>query len=178
MHVAILKTHPKKGRNFIMNNGTLQVKVTTSEGTVPVSGAHVKIGDAFGHIVHTLTTDINGLTAPVKLFAPGKNLSLSPLTSERAYSLYQVLVTEQGYVPQVVRGLRVFDGEAILLPVDLVLHSADSDLGDFINVVEIPPLGVTQRAELTPLSATPNGMTSNGVTKWAEFPPPNGTRRI
>ena len=38
-----------------MPTGTLQVRVTTSDGTLPVSEATVKISDALGHIVEILT---------------------------------------------------------------------------------------------------------------------------
>jgi len=128
-----------------MTGGTLQMNVSTSDGAVPVSDANVKISDALGHIVYTLTTDINGLTAVITLFAPSRSFSLNPQTSHMAYSLYEVLVTHPGYVPQIVRGVQVFDGEGSLLPVDLVPRTAVTDRGDSVNVIEIPPLGASGR---------------------------------
>jgi len=126
-----------------MPHGTIQIKVSTAEGTVPVSSANVKISDALGHIVFTLDTDVNGMTAVVALFAPSRKLSQSPYTSHLSYSLYEILVTHPGYIPQIVRGVRVFEGEGGLLPIDLVARTARTDHGDSVNVIEIPPLGAS-----------------------------------
>ena len=128
-----------------MPTGTLQIKVSTGDGAIPVFDATVKISDALGHIVFTLDTDINGMTTAVSLFAPSRKLSLSPYTSHLAYSLYEVLVTHPGYIPQLIRGVRVLEGEGGLLPVDLVARTARTDRGDSINVIEIPPPGASGR---------------------------------
>ena len=122
-----------------MTNGTLQVKVTTADGAFPVSDATVKVRDALGHTVHSLPTDAGGMTTVVSLFAPSREFSMSPYTSHLAYSLYEIMVTHSGYIPQFVRGVRVFDGVGGILPVDLVPRTARTDLGDSVNVIEIPP---------------------------------------
>ena len=122
-----------------MTTGTLQMRVTTADGAVPVPDATVKVRDGQGHTVEVLSTDANGMTAVVTLFAPSRHFSLSPYTSHLAYSLYEVMVTHLGYIPQFVRGVRVFDGESGLLPVDLVPRTARTDRGDSVNIVELPP---------------------------------------
>ena len=122
-----------------MPHGTLQVKVSTANGAVPVSGATVKVNDALGHTVFTLMTDVNGMTSVISLFAPSRQLSQSPYTSHLAYSLYEVMVTHPGYIPQFVRGVRVFDGEGGLLPVDIVPRTVRTDRGDSVNIVELTP---------------------------------------
>jgi len=128
-----------------MTTGTLQVKVTTADGVVPVSDATVKVRDAMGHTVHALNTDTNGMTTVVALFAPHRTLSLNPHTAHLAYSLYEIMVTHPGYVPQFVRGVQVFDGEGSLLPVDLVPRTARTDLGDSVNVIELSPIRTPPR---------------------------------
>jgi len=128
-----------------MTTGTLQVRVTTADGVMPVSDATVKVRDALGHTVHALTTDTNGMTVVVALFAPSRTLSLSPHTAHLAYSLYEIMVTHPGYVPQFVRGVQVFDGEGGLLPVDLVPRTARTDLGDSVNVIELSPMQTPPR---------------------------------
>jgi len=133
-----------------MPTGTLQMKISTADGAVPVPDAAVKVRDALGHIVFTLDTDANGMTSVISLFAPSRNLALSPYTSHLAYSLYEVLVTHPGYVPQLVRGVRVFEGEGGLLPVDLVARTARTDHGDSVNVIEIPPLGASEPINIAP----------------------------
>ena len=126
-----------------MSHGTLQIKVSTAEGAIPVANAMVKVSDALGHIVFTLTSDTDGMTTMISLFAPSRKLSMSPYTSHLAYSLYEVLVTHPGYIPQIIRGVRVFEGEGGLLPVDLVARTGRTDHGDSVNVIEIPPLGAS-----------------------------------
>jgi len=128
-----------------MTTGTLQIRVTTADGVMPVSDATVKVRDALGHTVHALTTDTNGMTVVVALFAPNRTLSLSPHTAHLAYSLYEIMVTHPGYVPQFVRGVQVFDGEGSLLPVDLVPRTARTDLGDSVNVIELSPMPTPPR---------------------------------
>ena len=119
--------------------GMLQVKVTSDEGKMPVQTANVRVRDALGGIVYALTTDIYGMTEEVKLFAPSKEFSMHPFTSHLAYSTYEILVTHSGFVPQMVRGVRVFEGVRGTLPVDLVPRTPGTDLGDSVNVVELPP---------------------------------------
>ena len=120
-----------------MATGTLQVKVSTADGAMPLSGATVRINDALGNELHTLYTDANGVTAMVTLFAPGRNISLNPYASQPAYSLYEVKVNQFGYVPQIVRGVRIYDGESSLLPVNLEPRSEHTD--HTVNIIEIPP---------------------------------------
>jgi len=128
-----------------MTTGTLQMRITTADGVMPVPDATVKVLDALGHTVHLLTTDTNGMTVVVALFAPNRTLSLSPHTAHLAFSLYQVMVTHPGYVPQFVRGVQIFEGEGSLLPVDLVPRTARTDLGDSVNVIELSPMQTPPR---------------------------------
>ena len=133
-----------------MPTGTLQVKVTTGDGAMPVSDATVRVRDALGGIVFVLTTDINGMTTVASLFAPSKSFSMSPHTSHLAYSAYEILVTHSGFVPQVIRGVRVLEGVGGLLPVDLVARTARTDLGDSVNVIDIPPPGASEPIHFLP----------------------------
>jgi len=128
-----------------MTTGTLQIRVTTADGVMPVSDATVKVRDAMGHTVHALITDTSGMTVTVALFAPPRTLSLSPHTAHLAFSLYEIMVTHPGYVPQFVRGVQIFDGEGSLLPVDLVPRTARTDLGDSVNVIELSPMPTPPR---------------------------------
>jgi len=133
-----------------MQNGTLQMKVSTAEGTIPVSGATVKVNDALGRMVHTLTTDTDGMTTVIALFAPSREFSLDPYTSHLAHSLYEVMVTHPGYIPQFVRGVRVFDGVGGLLPIDLVPRTARTESGDSINIIELPPPRASEPMNIPP----------------------------
>ena len=138
-----------------MTTGTLQVKVTTDDGRMPVHNANVRVRDALGGIVYALVTDTAGMTEVVTLFAPSREFSLSPHTSHLAYSAYEILVTHSGYVPQMARGVRVFEGVGGILPIDLVPRTEGTDLGDSVNVIEIPP-----PTAAPPINFTPPGMWS------------------
>jgi len=140
-----------------MSKGTLQIKVTTADGRIPVSDANVRVRDAMGGVVYTLTTDVSGLTTVVSLFAPSKELSLSPHSSHLSYSSYEIMVTHSGYVPQFVRGVRVFDGVGGLLPVDLSPRTAQTDLGNSVNVVDIPPPSAQEPMNFPPSGAVWGG---------------------
>ena len=137
-----------------MTTGTLQMRVTTADGAVPVPDATVKVRDGQGHTVEALTTDANGMTAIVTLFAPSRNFSMSPYTSHLAYSIYEVMVTHPGYIPQFVRGVRVFDGEGGLLPVDIVPRTVRTDRGDSVNIVELSPPGASEPMNMPPSMQT------------------------
>ena len=156
-----------------MPTGTLQVKVTTGDGAVPVSEATVRVRDALGGIAFVLSTDMNGMTTVISLFAPSRKFSMSPHTSHLAYSAYEVLVTHSGFVPQVIRGVRVFEGEGGLLPIDLVARTARTDLGDSVNVIDIPPLGASEPMNFqTPGASMPMNFPPSGMPMPMNFPPP------
>jgi len=126
-----------------MANGTLQIKVTAAGGTMPLPDATVRISDALGNVVHMLYTDRNGMSPMVTLFAPSRSYSLSPYASHPAYSVYEIKVNHFGYVPQIVRGVRIYEGESTVLPVDLEPRSEHAD--HTVNIIEIPPPGASGR---------------------------------
>ena len=140
-----------------MASGTLQMKVTTGDGAMPVYNANVRVRDALGGIVYALTTNQQGMTEIVSLFAPSREFSMNPYTSHLSYSSYEVLVTHSGYVPQMVRGVRVFEGVSGILPVDLVPRTETTDLGDSVNIIDIPPPGASAPMNFPP----PTGMWSS-----------------
>ena len=133
-----------------MQSGTLQMKISTADGTIPVSGAAVKVSDVIGRVVQTLTTDTSGMTAIISLYAPRRELSLNPHTSHLAYSLYEVMVTHTGFIPHIVRGVSVFDGEGSLLPIDLVPRTSLTEWGDAINVIDLSPPRVSELMNFSP----------------------------
>jgi len=125
-----------------MGIGTLHVRVTTNSGMIPVPNASVVIDDILGYLAHSLTTNQDGLTSTVELFAPIKNFYLSPLESSPAYSLYQITVSHPEYKTQIVRGVQVFDGVESILPVDLMHLGRNVGLTQ-LDIVDIPPSAVT-----------------------------------
>ena len=125
-----------------MATGKLQVRVTAVNGTIMVANANVAINNALGFLSHNLTTDQNGLTAEVELFAPVRELSISPFAPRAAYSLYEVIVSHPQYNTQIVRGVQVFSGATGLLPIDLSPRATSGE-ATLLDIVDIPPSAVS-----------------------------------
>jgi len=132
------------GGQQIMGIGTLHVRVTTNSGMAPVPNASVVIDDILGYLAHSLTTNQDGLTSTVELFAPVKNFYAGSFVSSPAYSLYQITVSHPEYKTQIVRGVQVFDGVESMLPVDLMQLGLNVGLTQ-LDIVDIPPTAITPR---------------------------------
>ena len=125
-----------------MGIGTLHVRVTANSGLTPVPDASVVIDDVLGYLSHSLSTNQDGITPVVELFAPAKNFYTDALISSPAYGLYQITVSHPEYRTQIVRGVQVFDGVGSILPIDLMRLGSNIGLAQ-IDVVDIPPSAVT-----------------------------------
>ncbi|MGN0669180.1 MAG: hypothetical protein ACI4JZ_01400 [Oscillospiraceae bacterium] len=93
--------------------GTMAFRVYTAREALPVIGAKVIITKQIGGEMHTfsvLTTDMSGQTAPITLPAPEKNLSLDSGNKIQPFSLYDAIVTKNGYAAIRYTGIPVFDG--------------------------------------------------------------------
>lgn len=105
------------------DNGTLVVRVKLAEGAYPVEGATVLIrseNEADAAQSHSLRTDRNGSTPPLRLAAPQKGLSLLPSPSASPYTSYSAQITKPGFYPVTVRDISVFPGITATLPVNLI----------------------------------------------------------
>lgn len=93
--------------------GTMAFRVYTAREALPVVGAKIIITKQIGgemHTFSTLTTDMSGQTAPITLPAPEKNLSLDSGNKIQPFSLYDAVVTKNGYAAIRYTGIPVFDG--------------------------------------------------------------------
>ncbi|MCL2408371.1 MAG: carboxypeptidase-like regulatory domain-containing protein [Oscillospiraceae bacterium] len=141
-HIIQRKIKSMNGGQQIMGIGTLRVRVTTNSGIAPVPNASVVIDDILGYLAHSLTTNQDGMTSTVELFAPVKNFYTDVLVSGPAYSLYQITVSHPEYKTQIVRGVQVFDGVESILPVDLMQLGLNVGLTQ-LDIVDIPPTAVS-----------------------------------
>ena len=101
------------------DSGTLQIKVYSSIGLIPVENATVVIsytGDPDTPL-QTLTTDSSGNTPTISLPTPDVSLSLTPDTEIQPYSEYNITVNADGYEPVTVTGSEMFSGELSLQPI-------------------------------------------------------------
>lgn len=93
--------------------GTMSFRVYTAREALPIIGAKVIVTKQIGGKPHTfsvLTTDMSGQTAPITLPAPEKNLSLDSGNKIQPFSLYDAIVTKNGFSAIGYTGIPVFDG--------------------------------------------------------------------
>ncbi len=93
--------------------GAITFRVYTAREALPVSGAKILLTKQFGDDTHTiasLTSDISGQTAPTKLPAPDKELSLNSGNRIQPFALYDAVISKDGYAEIILTAIPVFDG--------------------------------------------------------------------
>ncbi|PFC70404.1 peptidoglycan-binding protein [Bacillus cereus] len=98
--------------------GTLNVFSFVGEQAKPITGAKVSVMDVNGNVITTLQTDKSGQTQTIKLPAPKKSLSLSPV-GVIPYAKYNVKVESEGHVTSEIKGVQVFADIESTQPVQL-----------------------------------------------------------
>lgn len=106
--------------------GTITFRVYTAREALPVPGAKILLTKQFGDDTHTianLTSDISGQTAPTKLPAPDKELSLNSGNQIQPFALYDAVISKDGYAEIILTAIPVFDGvnsiqRAAMVPAD------------------------------------------------------------
>ena len=107
---------------MLNSTGTLTIRCVTG-GAYPVSGALVRIIGAEEQnrmIAYALLTDVDGLTETLVLPAPDKEYSLSPLSPQMPYSVYDVTVSADGYVTKRIVGVTVFSDVNSLQEINMI----------------------------------------------------------
>ena len=106
--------------------GSITFRVYTAREALPVPGAKILLTKQFGDDIHTiarLTSDISGQTAPTKLPAPDKELSLNSGNQIQPFALYDAVISKDGYAEIILTAIPVFDGvnsiqRAAMVPAD------------------------------------------------------------
>lgn len=115
--IIVLTSTSIRGAN--MSNGYLTVQVTIGNEAIPVSNATVKVLQN-NDIIYELSTDSSGSTERVELDSVARNLSLDPNYRGNPYTLYDVIVSADGYHSLYIHGIRIFEGEHAIQPVTLI----------------------------------------------------------
>lgn len=105
------------------NFGFLQINATTSEGTVPISGAHVTVfteENGTRRLIKLMTTDRNGATPAIPLEAPSQVYSLTPSNGVKPYSEYNVFVSAEGFRPIENINVPIFSTIKSVLPINMI----------------------------------------------------------
>lgn len=102
------------------DSGSLQVRVTSSQGLIPVRNAKVTISlsSAPNTILAEETTNEIGRTTPIELPTPPLEYSLQP-DSPQPYSNYNISVTAEGYAPVLVEDSELLANEESIQPIQM-----------------------------------------------------------
>ena len=103
--------------------GKLVVMVTTVSNIYPVTDAKVTVfKGAYDNmqVIDTRLTDRSGKTEEFKLSAPNKSLSMDSDETQLPYSLYNIMVSADGFIPNVHLNVPIFSGITSLQRSDLI----------------------------------------------------------
>ena len=121
-----------------MGMGHLKVQVHTGDDALPLENANVLIKDTYGKVLYNLTTDKNGNTESVDLYAPNKNQTMTPFAPGPYYSTYDVEIRRPlKFITQIMKGVQIFTGIDSILPVNLLPNPTPTEEVENINY--IPP---------------------------------------
>ena len=102
--------------------GYLIVRVSTALGAIPLEDALVTIRGAEAansNVIYSQLTDSSGVTKKVSLSAPDIRESESP-GYPHPYSLYNIDVTRDGYLPLSISNVAVFDSITSIQPAVMI----------------------------------------------------------
>ena len=103
--------------------GNVRVRAYTASGAIPVEDVLIKIygADEYNRdVMHSLITDMDGVTRNITLPAPAKSLSTSPGASECPYSVYNVELAKAGFYTKKINNVPIFAGTAAVLPIEMI----------------------------------------------------------
>lgn len=113
---------------MLTSSGRLRIRAYTAGGALPVEGARVEIrGASEGNsdVVFTSYTDLDGLSEEFNLPAPKIEYSLSPGSSELPYSVYDLVISKNGYFTKRITGISVFSGVNSIQVVGMIPGSGE-----------------------------------------------------
>ena len=113
-----------------MEQGTLFIKLESAREALPVQGKVTISQTVDGEVVFEieLTTDEDGLTAPVILDAPDRSISLNPNNTQQAYATYDVQASADGYADILAQAVQVYSGVEAYLPISMVPVFSSEDV--------------------------------------------------
>lgn len=126
--------------------GSLLIRVFTSRAQLPISDATVVVSstgaDGRQHLLSVQLTDESGLTLPIQLDAPDRDLSQTP-GSPFPFASYSVVVEHPGYYLALYDQLQVFSGvetvqNVILTPLPQPEEPGSSDSAPPVTVTPQP----------------------------------------
>ena len=114
----------------ITSQGSIIAIVTAFKELYPVENARVTIftGNLDNmEVLKEVYTDSSGRTVKIDLNTPPKSLSLDSQNTQKAYAVYNMLVTADGYLDNIHLNIPVFSGITSLQRADLIPLSVAGD---------------------------------------------------
>lgn len=106
-----------------MSTGFIHADVYAASEAVPIAGASVTVSKTVdGEITYSETklTDESGKTGLFEVETPPRSLSLQRDANTMPYETYNMRVEAADYLPAVIEGIQVFEGEVSLQPVEML----------------------------------------------------------
>lgn len=100
--------------------GYLNMQARTAHEAVPLSGVQIRVFDAWGNSLYTLSTDENGEAPNIPLETVDKSYSLNPYFTGTPFVAYNILAQASGFNSLYVSDIPIYDGETAVLPLTLV----------------------------------------------------------
>lgn len=118
----------------LTGEGGLIVTVTLARGAIPVEGATVIIAEENNKsIISTHTTDKSGRTEKISLPTQSSALSLTPDSSVRPFSVYNIRAEYPGYYTEDAINVPIFDKVISIQPIALIpLSEKDIAEGELV----------------------------------------------
>lgn len=130
-----------------MGVGTLIIRAHTASHALPVESAEVVVSSLDGQVLYRLTTDANGNTERVSLYAPDRINTMDPENPGPFYGSYDVAVSRGGYVTSVVHDVQIYDTIDSTLPVGMLPLADGAPRGGLVSEYETPPPAVIYNSE-------------------------------
>ena len=122
--------------------GYLIVKVSTARGAIPLEGATVNIrggSPETSGVLYSLRTNRDGQTEKISLPTPPPSASATPQSGVVPYSLYNIDVFQDGYVPLEFQGVPIFPNVTSIQPAVMVPAPSLSENLPYSNAATVIP---------------------------------------
>ncbi|MDD4850017.1 MAG: peptidoglycan-binding protein [Gemmiger sp.] len=126
-----------------MPTGTLQVYTAISGQNAPLPGVEIAVYDEMGAEIARVLTDDAGVAPLISLEAPDARYSLDAANrTVRPYAVCSLSAFLGGWLPQVVEGIQIFDGQQAVARLAFLPAEEDVPQEDPLTVIPEHPLFV------------------------------------
>lgn len=122
-----------------MPTGFLTAQVVTSRGAIPIEGASVSVTTAGGGtLLGFRITNSSGITTPITLETPARELSQTP-SQGVPFASYDLRIDHPLFFTILVKNAQVFAGSTTVQNVELIPLQEHSQPGSRAETFTVPP---------------------------------------